>query len=285
MAGRGLPVTPSQFYVTLPSNSNPETFPNNTPSDYTVMLSSNIELDGPFEVALADMSIPQTWFNLGTESKGADDKDVLSIKLFHTTLFNSQVIYIPPGHYPSLSFLVTEINHLIKNDFKARETRKREDTGRPVRIPKDWATEVFFYHDDYKKVFLSVPKNVKIELSTALRDILGFRDTLFKGPYFNFAEMVGDIHSTLGALYVYCNIIENRRVGNVEAPLLRIVPLSKTNNQFVYFHSFHPLQFAMVKNRSFDQLSVNIRDGRGRLIPFQKGDAVLTLLFRRQLPF
>ena len=118
MAGRGLPMTQHQFYVTLPSNSNPESFPDNSPSKYTVMLSSNIELDGPFEVALADMSIPQTWFNLGLD-------DDLIINLMNVTNQHQQNFKVPAGHYPSLSFLITEINHGLKNEFKARETKKK----------------------------------------------------------------------------------------------------------------------------------------------------------------
>ena len=47
---------PHSFYVTLPSNTSTDTFPNNTPSEYTAKLSHRIELGGEWEVALHTIS-------------------------------------------------------------------------------------------------------------------------------------------------------------------------------------------------------------------------------------
>ncbi len=47
---------PHNFYVTLPSNTSTDTFPNNTPSEYTARLSHRIELSGEWEVALHTIS-------------------------------------------------------------------------------------------------------------------------------------------------------------------------------------------------------------------------------------
>ncbi len=47
---------PHNFYVTLPSNTSTDTFPNNTPSEYTAKLSHRIELSGEWEVALHTIS-------------------------------------------------------------------------------------------------------------------------------------------------------------------------------------------------------------------------------------
>ena len=44
------------FYVTLPSNSSMEIFPGNTQSNYTTLLQNPIQLDGPYEVALSEIS-------------------------------------------------------------------------------------------------------------------------------------------------------------------------------------------------------------------------------------
>ena len=43
-------------YIILPSGSNMENFPNNSQSNFTTILEEPIELDGPHELALVDMS-------------------------------------------------------------------------------------------------------------------------------------------------------------------------------------------------------------------------------------
>ena len=56
--------TEEGFYVTLPSNASLNVFKNNTSSSYQVDLAQHIDLEGPWEVALAEISYPHTWFNV-----------------------------------------------------------------------------------------------------------------------------------------------------------------------------------------------------------------------------
>ena len=56
-------------YIILPSGSNMENFPNNSQSNFTTILEEPIELDGPHELALVDMSYSANIsINLGTVS-------------------------------------------------------------------------------------------------------------------------------------------------------------------------------------------------------------------------
>lgn len=48
----------NNFYVTLPSNSSMNVFPNNTKSNFTTLLSQAIQLNGDYEVALTNVSFP-----------------------------------------------------------------------------------------------------------------------------------------------------------------------------------------------------------------------------------
>ena len=48
----------NNFYVTLPSNSSMNVFPNNTKSNYTTLLSKALQLNGDYEVALTNISFP-----------------------------------------------------------------------------------------------------------------------------------------------------------------------------------------------------------------------------------
>ena len=50
--------------MTLPSNSSFDHFPNNTLSDYTTKLPQEINLEGSWEVGIAEISYPRTWYNV-----------------------------------------------------------------------------------------------------------------------------------------------------------------------------------------------------------------------------
>ena len=48
----------SRFYLTLPSNSSMDYYPQNTVAQYTTKLNSTIELDSDWEVGLTEISFP-----------------------------------------------------------------------------------------------------------------------------------------------------------------------------------------------------------------------------------
>lgn len=54
------------FFVTLPSNSTLQTFPNNTQSNFDTLLKQSLIFDGSYEVALTEISVPTNFnVNLG----------------------------------------------------------------------------------------------------------------------------------------------------------------------------------------------------------------------------
>ena len=54
----------SEFYVMLPSNSSLEYFPNNKTSNFVTKLSRTLQLDGEWEVGLAEIDYPHTWYSI-----------------------------------------------------------------------------------------------------------------------------------------------------------------------------------------------------------------------------
>ena len=52
----------SEFYVTLPSNSSVEYFPDNKTLNFVTKLSRTLQLDGEWEVGLAEIDYPHTWY-------------------------------------------------------------------------------------------------------------------------------------------------------------------------------------------------------------------------------
>ena len=54
----------SEFYVTLPSNSFMQYFPDSKTSNFWTKLPRTLQLDGEWEVALAKIDYPHTWYNI-----------------------------------------------------------------------------------------------------------------------------------------------------------------------------------------------------------------------------
>ena len=53
-----------EFCVTLPSNSSTQYFPDNKTSNFVTKLSRTLQLDGEWEVGLAEIDYPHTWYNI-----------------------------------------------------------------------------------------------------------------------------------------------------------------------------------------------------------------------------
>jgi hypothetical protein len=83
-------------------------------------------------------------------------------------------------------------------------------------------------------------------------------------------------------LYVYCDIVQDSIVGNVTAPLLRIlkVPQSKTYG-LTAVQTFDSPHYIRLARHSFDRVEVYITDHAGNIAPFSSGVAVTTLHLRK----
>lgn len=57
--------TVTDFFVSLPSNSSAEYYPQNTQASYRTKLISPLVLNGSWEVGLSEIFIPRNWFNIG----------------------------------------------------------------------------------------------------------------------------------------------------------------------------------------------------------------------------
>ena len=91
-----------------------------------------------------------------------------------------------------------------------------------------------------------------------------------------------DINSSRpNILCVYTDIILPHIVGDSSAPLLRVItlPLQNSMQGFLSFN-FETLHYLPVALKSFQELSVQVRDARGILVPFQEGILYLRLHFR-----
>lgn len=82
-------------------------------------------------------------------------------------------------------------------------------------------------------------------------------------------------------LYIYCDIVEKRHVGDSFSPLLRVVrvPPIRMNGDTATVTFDNP-HFMNLSKRSFDCIEIYITDEKGKLVSFDKGKVILTLQFQ-----
>ena len=242
-----------QFYMTLPSNASMSVFPNNTLSDYKVKLPEHLDLTGNWEVGLASITYPHTWFNLQKLEghfyyNGGDD--IMTVGL------------VPEGYYRSVSEVISAIN--------------REITG-----VKDMSVQL---DKRSQKVTVILGKSQILYFRKEMGNMLGFGGEI-KLTKTTTAPYVSNLNIRLQSLYVYLNIVESQIVGDVRAPLLRIVPAQGKDGEIITLNYDNP-QYMPLSTRDFEVVEVLITDDTGEKVPFERGRVVITLNFRlRQSPY
>ena len=91
------------FYVTLPSNSSLDYFPNNTLNNYTTKLHSALRLDGEYEVGLVELAYPQNW-------KYRRDGKILFKEKSRTEIYKIRF-----SNYESIDALIQSMNIFFKS--------------------------------------------------------------------------------------------------------------------------------------------------------------------------
>ena len=95
----------STFYVTLPSNSSMEYFPNNTLSNYGTKLPQPFDLKREWEVGLSEIQFRKTWYNLN------EKESRLHVTMYDENQQFAQAFVSPPvGHYEHPNVLDKKIN-------------------------------------------------------------------------------------------------------------------------------------------------------------------------------
>ena len=85
-----------------------------------------------------------------------------------------------------------------------------------------------------------------------------------------------DPNRGFNSLYVYCDAAEAIPVGDIKAPLLRVVDAAENFGDLIHRLYTKP-QYVPVSRKQFSTVEINIRDDTGRPVPFVFGKVVMTL--------
>ena len=243
----------SRFYVTLPSNSSSEYYPNNTVARYTTKLANKIELDGDWEVGLAEISMPSMVDN------------VVQGRCYYDIFIGDEITrraVLPPANYKYMDALVEALH---KAQREVTEIRQLLVT--------------FSYMNG--KISLQMHDQVKVQFSADLALILGVDEEMkYSGTTARYSTALDapDVRS----VYVYCDVLEHVAVGDTRVPLLRIVDKSKKKSENVH-KVMNPILYVPLQKKNFDTVEINMMTDSGIPVPFRPGKAFVVLEFRRSL--
>jgi hypothetical protein len=99
------------------------------------------------------------------------------------------------------------------------------------------------------------------------------------------SPFVSDLNISLQSLYVYLNIVDSQSVGDVRAPLLRIVSARGKYGEVITIEYTNP-KYVPLATKEFETIEILITYDTGRKIPFERGRVVITLDFKlHQSPY
>ncbi len=243
---------PHDFYITLPSNTSTDTFPNNTPSEYTTKLSQRIELNGKWEVALHTVSyVKWNTIKLGGES------------VHYVANGTKRVGTRLKDYYESVKEYIADINASI------------EDKGKII----------FTIHSG--KVTVTLESGYSVHLRKEQAIILGFltfndSDIVKEITSTGTGRYDANLHRET-SVYIYCDIIEPQIVGNRTVPLLDAI-WNEENGKREITHSVENLHYVPVRTKSFEEVKVLLRSSTNEPISFEHGHTSITLHFIRKDP-
>ena len=92
--------------------------------------------------------------------------------------------------------------------------------------------------------------------------------------------MVSDL-DPVDSLFVYCDVLEPRVVGDSQVPLLRIVSVEGGNGELVT-RNYENVHYVQRQRKTFQTIEINIRDRASVNVPFEAGTLNIALHFRQR---
>jgi hypothetical protein len=252
----------SHFYVTLPSDSSANYFPNNTVARFITKLPERIRLEGEYEMALAEIIYPHTWYNVDNQ----DEKYWLAA--IGVGRDNILKVDLPSGYYANGSAIATMLN------------REFSRSAPNVKVE-------FTYNEVIDRFALSVQSTGPqvFGMSEELRRYMGFDLSCFISPdskaFKTLAKRSFDANRALHLMYVYCDVATHTIVGDTKTPPLWVCNVTGNHGDTIRETFLHP-HYVPVGRREFDTTEIAINNELGKPMPFQFGKSVVVLHFRRR---
>ena len=276
------------FYLTLLSDGSLKTFPQNTQSSFTVRLDHPINIESEkWEVALVELITPSRVNNISENNNffflSFLDQAVLNAQGIDTTKdlcasgegCHEYKLFLPEGNYNSPQHLVDEMQSVI--DTKHGSLMKQINASISITYVKS---------TNRLKVVAQNPNQVRIRFPASLGQALGVNPDMSENPIGNesYAFKYGvDLNILHNRLYVYSDVVDYTYLGDVTAPILRVVPFENSKRSQQSHKEFVNMHYVPVGKSYIDQVHISIKGDTGKNIQFSSGKTLIKLHFRRRI--
>ena len=222
------------MFLTLPSNSSMNIFPENKVSDYTVHLPKEINLSRSWELGLLKILYPNSWYNVDTNK----------CYIFYRRGAVQFFTVLPAGYYQQPQYVVRQILHKMKREFQAKNKALVSEgvMTKPIDFlfdltynPLTQRTTVSIHHKNGAPTVEregGMQPDVTVTFSEQLASLLGFQKSWYPEIKEYISKNVANV-DTVNAIYVYCDVIEPRTVGQTLAPLLAVLLVTRKSDAYV----------------------------------------------------
>lgn len=260
------------FYITLPSNT--DTKYQNTNSNFKIPLAETLMLDNQWEVGLTEIYIPNYIYNIFNPHN-----EIMTYNVDpNTPECNNRKIIIPEGKYAAADF-----KQVVNQHFE-----KTKHTFGNITIP---CKHFMFNFNEYTKkmnFWLKGGTYLKIP-SKKLQNYLGIdRTTLIADPRRDLSFIPAahpcNFEDETVHLFVYTNIIRKTQIGNIFAPILRIVNLDEEETKKKdYLHRIYENpQYHNLSFKNINEIEIKLCNTEGDVVKFHQGNTIVGLHFKRK---
>ncbi|KAL3070026.1 hypothetical protein niasHS_017315 [Heterodera schachtii] len=202
----------------------------------------------------------------------ADDDDLYQHKLddYFSKLSDKNLTVLDELCMTKLN---AEIKNLTEEERALLEATKEMGTEAWIQAYREIRLVCQFNYNVNRNRFVlnTDPRYVKkVEVSPQLAYILGFNNTEFMQAE-NEARFMPDMSGGVSSFHVYTpDLIEPMMIGDVTAPVLRIVTIRGNPDQVIE-EQFFAIQYHKILLKEVSEILIEVRTNSGSLMPFQYG--------------
>ena len=193
---------------------------------------------------------------------------------YETATFLDMKLKVPTGYYSTPQHLLEEMHNAIN----ARYSMTLRNSNASITID-------YGINNARVKTNFQDPNRVKLILPTPLAEKLGVNPKYFNKPIGNekhaFTHSV-DLNTKIHQLYVYSDIASYTFLGDVTAPVLRVVPFETLKQRHHLHQEFVTVHYVPVAKYFIDQVHISIKGDTGDNVPFITGKTLLKLHFKQK---
>lgn len=268
-----------QFTITLPSNDT--STEDNTIASYEVRLPRDIRLEGRWFVGVQGISYSKSWFNLN------EDCIIRIIRADFLETISPTVV--KAGYYPDEQTIVRKINEALRDmnivHQKLPEVKFDLITRRAsIESGFDGTHQLYLDLSAEIKSMLGLNYNYKtieyVSEEPGNETEIEIKEIRIKGEVDSFRHY--DLQAGIRSIFLYSNIVSNSIVGSSYTSLLKVVPIpaeKKFGDQVDI--DFNIIEYQPVNTTILQNISIQLNDDSGKVIPFKFGRTIVKLHFKK----